>query len=342
MLRRCANAECGREFETRNLRRVFCCERCRRTGQNASRRSARAEARQARERTRPMADPWAQLPADEWEVETVWANALLDAVPAGLAENPTRGGDCFGAFFSCAEPPAAALFVDAASDADFSGAEPSASDVAVPDAAASAVSGGRFPAGCSEKGGASRGVFAGGSGFGGWAGRGLVFGGGAGNSGGPVGGRRSGPGGGKDFGGKSVGGGGGLRGADDVAQVRRSRASARRRKIFGFRRVHGSRRVCALRKAGAEGSAFTFGIASVIAGFGIADGVFHTGLGATGGFPYPRASGRNGQRGQHDRCKNTLKGSHDFCLALLLTLRSGRPAGRGRKERMIGRFTLNA
>lgn len=99
MLRRCANAECGREFETRNLRRVFCCERCRRTGQNASRRSARAEARQARERTRPMADPWAQLPADEWEAETVWANALLDAVPAGLAENPTRGGDCFGAFF---------------------------------------------------------------------------------------------------------------------------------------------------------------------------------------------------------------------------------------------------
>lgn len=141
MLRRCANAECGREFETRNLRRVFCCERCRRTGQNASRRSARAEARQARERTRPMADPWAQLPADEWEAETVWANALLDAVPAGLAENPTRGGECFGAFFSCAEPPAAALFVDAASDADFSGAEPSASDVAVPDAAASAVSG---------------------------------------------------------------------------------------------------------------------------------------------------------------------------------------------------------
>ena len=87
MLRRCAYGECGRVFETANVRRLFCCERCRRAGQNAARRSARAEAREARENVRPMEDPWARLPADEWEAEEVWANALLDALPVGLAAN---------------------------------------------------------------------------------------------------------------------------------------------------------------------------------------------------------------------------------------------------------------
>ena len=92
MLRTCANEACGRVFETRNLRRVFCCEKCRRAGQNAVRRLARAEAREARERALPMADPWALRPADEWEADAVWANALLDALPAGLAETAGRKG----------------------------------------------------------------------------------------------------------------------------------------------------------------------------------------------------------------------------------------------------------
>ena len=86
MLRRCAYRACGRMFETANVRRLFCCERCRRAGQNEARRSARAEAREARENARPMADPWERLPADEWEAEELWANALLDALPAGLTD----------------------------------------------------------------------------------------------------------------------------------------------------------------------------------------------------------------------------------------------------------------
>ncbi len=82
--RRCAHEPCGREFETDNPRRRFCCERCRRSAQNAARRIIRAEEREAREASRAMADPWARCDLDDWSAEEIWANALLDALPAGL------------------------------------------------------------------------------------------------------------------------------------------------------------------------------------------------------------------------------------------------------------------
>ena len=83
MLKKCAFEECGNWFESTNARRLFCSERCRRQGQNATRRALRAELRDAREHLRPMEDPWARGPADASEAEDVWANALLDALPVG-------------------------------------------------------------------------------------------------------------------------------------------------------------------------------------------------------------------------------------------------------------------
>lgn len=83
MLKKCAFEECGNWFESTNARRLFCSERCRRLGQNATRRALRAELRDAREHLRPMEDPWARGPADASEAEDVWANALLDALPVG-------------------------------------------------------------------------------------------------------------------------------------------------------------------------------------------------------------------------------------------------------------------
>ena len=145
--------------------------------------------------------------------------------------------------------------------------------------------------------------------------------------------------------------GGGAPGAF-VPELREQRHGARRsRERVGIRAAERSRRAgcgAAREKRDAEGSAFSFGVASVIAGFRIADGVFHSGLGAAGGFSYPRASGRNGQRGQYGCCKNTLKGSHDVLpWVCLLSLRRGDSAVRAeglrcRKERIPGRITLNA
>lgn len=95
MLRKCAYEPCGRMFETFNVRRLFCSERCRRSGQNAARREARAEARAQKEAEVVMADPWA-LPL--LEDGDIWSNALLDALPAGMDMPlfPERTGSASG------------------------------------------------------------------------------------------------------------------------------------------------------------------------------------------------------------------------------------------------------
>lgn len=85
-------------------------------------------------------------------------------------------------------------------------------------------------------------------------------------------------------------------------------------------------------------SAFSFGVAPVIPGFRVADGVFHPGLGATGGFSDPRTSGRKSQSGQHDRCKNALNGSHNSPALIAVVVPGARTKG-CRKE---SRFTVNA
>ena len=54
-------------------------------------------------------------------------------------------------------------------------------------------------------------------------------------------------------------------------------------------------------------SALSFGVALVIAGFRVADGVLHARLGASGRFPYPRAPGRKSQNDQYGHGK---KASH--------------------------------
>ena len=54
-------------------------------------------------------------------------------------------------------------------------------------------------------------------------------------------------------------------------------------------------------------SALSFGVSLVIAGFRVADGVLHARLGASGRFPYPRASGRKSQNDQYGHGK---KASH--------------------------------
>ena len=95
MLRKCAYEPCGRMFETANVRRLFCSERCRRSGQNAARREARAEVRAQKEAEVVMADPWT-LPL--LEDGDIWSNALLDALPAGMDMPlfPERTGSASG------------------------------------------------------------------------------------------------------------------------------------------------------------------------------------------------------------------------------------------------------
>lgn len=63
---------------------TYCCTRCRRKAQDERRREERAEAREAREAGKPMTDPWARCDLDIWTAEEIWANALLDPLPAGL------------------------------------------------------------------------------------------------------------------------------------------------------------------------------------------------------------------------------------------------------------------
>ena len=115
-----------------------------------------------------------------------------------------------------------------------------------------------------------------------------------------------------------------------------------------FRKRGGGRRGCRLFRSGsARGasrnafcgrSAFSFGVAPVISGLRVADGVFHPGLGATGGFSDPRTSGRKSQSGQHDRCKNALNGSHNSPALIAVVV----PGAQTKGCRNESRFTVNA
>ena len=77
----CAYDACGKMFRLGSRPRRFCCEACRRAYQNELRREQRAEERAAREAGRPMTDPWEKN--DLEDAETLWANALIDALPIG-------------------------------------------------------------------------------------------------------------------------------------------------------------------------------------------------------------------------------------------------------------------
>ena len=80
---------CGVEFVSRNIRRLYCSERCRRDFQDDRRMAERAELREFAERVlddKPhwMQDPWQRCDEggddlDAWR--GIWGNALLDAAP---------------------------------------------------------------------------------------------------------------------------------------------------------------------------------------------------------------------------------------------------------------------
>lgn len=91
MLRPCRR--CGGDFETDRACRLYCSARCRRLYQNERRREERAEQAALRESwddTR-LTDPWARNDLDEEGMEAIWANALLDPLPAGLADDIIGG-----------------------------------------------------------------------------------------------------------------------------------------------------------------------------------------------------------------------------------------------------------
>lgn len=65
-----------------SARLTYCSEKCRRDYQNERRREERAEARALREaESGAWLDPWARSDLDEWGVEEIFANALLDPMP---------------------------------------------------------------------------------------------------------------------------------------------------------------------------------------------------------------------------------------------------------------------
>ena len=79
---------CGREYESRNVRRMYCSTRCRRDWQNDRRQRERAEEREFHKRLawdeKPhwLQDPWARCDEggddlDAWLGR--WSNQLLDA-----------------------------------------------------------------------------------------------------------------------------------------------------------------------------------------------------------------------------------------------------------------------
>ena len=74
---------CGEPLPTRAPAGLkYCSERCRRDCQNERRREERAEARALREaESGAWLDPWARSDLDEWSVEEIYANALLDPAP---------------------------------------------------------------------------------------------------------------------------------------------------------------------------------------------------------------------------------------------------------------------
>ena len=83
---------CGEPLPVKcSASRLYCCARHRRLAQDERRRDERAEAREAREAGKSMADPWARCDLDEWSAEEVYANALLDPLPVGAGDEAVAG-----------------------------------------------------------------------------------------------------------------------------------------------------------------------------------------------------------------------------------------------------------
>lgn len=73
---------CGGPLPTGPKPRIFCRDKCRRKYQDARRKNERAEARAARRRAAClMPDHFARHDLGEYDRETLFANALLDAAP---------------------------------------------------------------------------------------------------------------------------------------------------------------------------------------------------------------------------------------------------------------------
>lgn len=70
----------------------YCSDHCRREYQNERRREERAEARALREAAAgAWLDPWSRCDLDEWSVEEIYANALLDPVPVSAEADALAG-----------------------------------------------------------------------------------------------------------------------------------------------------------------------------------------------------------------------------------------------------------
>lgn len=75
---------CYTELTGKSARAVFCSTKCRRDYQNEKRREERAEARELRQKEKPMDDPWEKVGVIGWPEDEMWENALLDPLPAGM------------------------------------------------------------------------------------------------------------------------------------------------------------------------------------------------------------------------------------------------------------------
>lgn len=62
-------------------RRIYCCEKHRRQAQDERRKDERAEAREIKKNEKPMTDPWSRNDLDDWTIEQIYKNALLDPLP---------------------------------------------------------------------------------------------------------------------------------------------------------------------------------------------------------------------------------------------------------------------
>ena len=76
---------CGAEISFGLASRKFCCDRCRRKYQDRRRLEERRE-----KRVIPL-DPWGRCDVDDWTVEEILANALLDPLPVGLGWDDVGG-----------------------------------------------------------------------------------------------------------------------------------------------------------------------------------------------------------------------------------------------------------
>ena len=76
---------CGKQFKTANIRRLYCCEKCRRDYQNERRMYERAERSEVLAASHWKYDPWEVNDLDN--IEQVFSNALKDGwtgTPCGL------------------------------------------------------------------------------------------------------------------------------------------------------------------------------------------------------------------------------------------------------------------